>query len=67
MLFTQNPKRTLVSLAILLAISTGQAFAHPGGLNKDGCHSNKITGEYHCHGLSSQQPANTSKPSQLSL
>ncbi|MGH8052560.1 MAG: excalibur calcium-binding domain-containing protein [Stenotrophomonas sp.] len=22
---------------------------HPGGLNKDGCHTNRSTGDYHCH------------------
>lgn len=25
------------------------AQAHPGGLNKEGCHNNRKTGEYHCH------------------
>jgi len=25
------------------------AHAHPGGLNADGCHTNRKTGEYHCH------------------
>lgn len=23
--------------------------AHPGGLNAEGCHSNRKTGDYHCH------------------
>ncbi|WP_394697331.1 excalibur calcium-binding domain-containing protein [Pseudoxanthomonas japonensis] len=23
--------------------------AHPGGLDKHGCHTNRQTGEYHCH------------------
>ena len=23
--------------------------AHPGGLNAEGCHTNRKTGEYHCH------------------
>lgn len=23
---------------------------HPGGTNADGCHTNRKTGEYHCHG-----------------
>ena len=22
---------------------------HPGGLNSEGCHNNRKTGEYHCH------------------
>lgn len=25
------------------------ALAHPGGLNADGCHNNRKTGDYHCH------------------
>lgn len=24
--------------------------AHPGGLNASGCHTEKRTGSYHCHG-----------------
>lgn len=32
----------------LLAASA--AFAHPGGLNAEGCHNNRKTGDYHCHG-----------------
>lgn len=25
------------------------AHAHGGGLNKEGCHTNRKTGDYHCH------------------
>jgi len=25
-------------------------FGHPGGLNSSGCHNNRKTGDYHCHG-----------------
>ena len=25
------------------------ASAHPGGLNAQGCHNNRRTGDYHCH------------------
>jgi len=25
------------------------ARAHSGGLNRDGCHTNRSTGDYHCH------------------
>lgn len=38
----------LVSLLLLLA--SPLASAHPGGLNAAGCHNNRSTGEYHCHG-----------------
>lgn len=27
----------------------GTAHAHGGGLDADGCHTNRKTGEYHCH------------------
>ncbi|WP_183035973.1 YHYH domain-containing protein [Cupriavidus sp. UME77] len=27
----------------------GPAHAHGGGLDADGCHTNRKTGEYHCH------------------
>lgn len=32
------------------------ASAHPGGLNAEGCHNNRKTGEYHCHGESKRSP-----------
>lgn len=42
---------------IALLVSTG-AIAHPGGLNGEGCHNNRKTGEYHCHrGGASVAPA----------
>ena len=31
----------------IVAIMAAQA--HPGGLNTEGCHTNRKTGEYHCH------------------
>ena len=31
------------------------AFAHSGGLNSEGCHNNKKTGEYHCHRSNSDE------------
>jgi hypothetical protein len=39
-------------LALLLAsalLSTGPVLAHGGGLNAEGCHTNRKTGDYHCH------------------
>lgn len=37
-------------LAFLVGLaSAGQALAHSGGLNRDGCHTNRKTGDYHCH------------------
>lgn len=42
----------LATAALLTAIAgflPGVAAAHPGGLNAEGCHNNRKTGEYHCH------------------
>lgn len=41
-------KTIVLALAALLASSA--ASAHGGGLNADGCHTNRKTGDYHCHG-----------------
>ncbi|RZI67284.1 MAG: excalibur calcium-binding domain-containing protein [Pseudomonas sp.] len=35
------------ALAACTAPST--LIAHPGGLNSEGCHNNRKTGDYHCH------------------
>ena len=40
--------KRLTSL-ICLALGTGAVFAHGGGLNAEGCHNNRKTGDYHCH------------------
>ena len=36
-------------LVALSALCAGSAVAHSGALNADGCHTNRETGEYHCH------------------
>lgn len=43
--------KKFISIA-LIALSVGlsaQVFAHSGGTNSEGCHTNKKTGDYHCH------------------
>jgi endonuclease YncB( thermonuclease family) len=40
----------LVSLFVATFLLSANAFAHTGGLDKDGCHFDKSTGERHCHG-----------------
>ncbi len=50
--------RSLVRFAGLLltvAWATG-ASAHGGGLNAEGCHTNRKTGAYHCHRGSADRP-----------
>lgn len=43
--------RTIISFFVLLFsfASASLAFAHGGGLDRNGCHTNHKTGEYHCH------------------
>lgn len=33
----------------ILAFSSAVAFAHSGGKDSNGCHTNRKTGDYHCH------------------
>jgi hypothetical protein len=37
-----------IAAALLVSAST-LAFGHGGGLNAEGCHINRKTGDYHCH------------------
>lgn len=37
------------AFAWVLCSASVQVFAHGGGLNSDGCHTNHKTGDYHCH------------------
>ncbi|WP_345786186.1 excalibur calcium-binding domain-containing protein, partial [Novilysobacter longmucuonensis] len=43
--------KTIVASVLLLALLAGPttALAHGGGLNAQGCHTNRKTGDYHCH------------------
>jgi len=40
------------ALTMLLAFQTSSVMAHSGGLNAQGCHNNRKTGDYHCHSSS---------------
>ncbi|MCC2956495.1 excalibur calcium-binding domain-containing protein [Massilia sp. IC2-477] len=40
-----------------LSVLSLQAGAHGGGLNADGCHVNRKTGDYHCHRSPAKAPA----------
>lgn len=50
------PMMPLILAAIGLAglnrsmVVAGAAVTHPGGPNAEGCHNNRRTGDYHCHG-----------------
>lgn len=39
----------MVRWLVFLAVIPQVVWAHGGGLNADGCHTNRKTGEYHCH------------------
>ncbi|MCC2958945.1 YHYH domain-containing protein [Massilia sp. IC2-278] len=50
--YSENRKRKqqLSLLFLALGLVTGsEALAHGGGLNAQGCHNNRKTGDYHCH------------------
>lgn len=38
-----------VILSLLAMTMSLDAFAHGGGLDRNGCHTNRKTGDYHCH------------------
>ena len=39
----------MAAITFALTLPVEKARAHPGGLNAEGCHNNRKTGEYHCH------------------
>jgi hypothetical protein len=45
-----------VALCACCVLSTTALDAHPGGLDAKGCHTNRKTGEYHCHRDPAQRP-----------
>ena len=44
-------KQALIALGVSVVLaSTSLALAHSGRTNSSGCHNNRRTGDYHCHG-----------------
>ena len=39
----------IVLIAVLLCAPVQTAAPHSGRTNQDGCHTNRSTGDYHCH------------------
>lgn len=39
--------KKIVAIALLLV--SGLALAHSGGTDSNGCHTNRKTGDHHCH------------------
>lgn len=54
------------SLGMLLLTTAPQVLAHVGGLNAEGCHSNRKTGDYHCHRGGSTPPRASPQPQRFS-
>jgi hypothetical protein len=47
---SSKPKHRVPLVLLALGIIAGsEALAHGGGLNAQGCHNNRKTGDYHCH------------------
>lgn len=42
-------KFSAITAALVIMLSATTAFAHSGGTDSKGCHTNHKTGEYHCH------------------
>lgn len=44
-------RRTSLPLAstLVLLVYAGITYGHSGGTNAEGCHTNRKTGDYHCH------------------
>jgi hypothetical protein len=42
--------------SILMFAMCASTHAHSGGTNADGCHTNRRTGDYHCHGARTPPP-----------
>jgi hypothetical protein len=49
-------------LTICLLFIPIAAHAHGGGLNKEGCHNNRKTGDYHCHRGAKATPQKQTEP-----
>lgn len=59
----RSPGGVVGSAVLALGLATGGvAFGHGGGLNAEGCHNNRKTGEYHCHRPSGREPAAARAP-----
>lgn len=53
--------RLCMFAVLALVMMSPAASAHSGGLNSEGCHKNRKTGEYHCHRKAQKAAANLLK------
>lgn len=55
-----SPSLIFFAKLLLITLSAGLGslvYAHGGGLDANGCHTNRKTGEYHCHGGAGSAPS----------
>lgn len=53
--------KKLVGILFVISIL---GFAHPGRTDSNGCHTNRKTGQYHCHGKKSSKNSSSKKSSE---
>jgi hypothetical protein len=58
--------RGLLLAGATLLLLPAALSSHGGGLDSNGCHTDRGTGEYHCHGTRTAQPPRAPAPSQRS-
>lgn len=59
------PTTLSLPLCLALMLIAESALAHGGGLNASGCHTNRKTGDYHCHRSAAPAPKARSAPQPL--
>jgi len=63
--FNKTAKKYMILRLMFLILFSSTVIAHPGRTDANGCHTNKKTGEYHCHGNQTKatpEPAATPEP-----
>jgi hypothetical protein len=58
-MFARHGRQLLFAMLVLALSNT--ALPHSGGLNAEGCHTNRKTGDYHCH-RAARKPAEIAAP-----
>lgn len=62
--------KDFIAPLLLAAFTCGVSsavLAHGGGLDKNGCHTKRATGEYHCHRAPALLPRNGATPQKNDL
>ncbi len=58
-----EPRGLRIAWVVVFSLGAApEALAHPGGLNRDGCHTSRKSGGYHCH-RSGSRPSVKALPS----